>query len=327
MGETKKFSKLEANTISSLIFPDERLIVHAAERPLHGGVLNPTVVMVTDQRTIIVNRKYLRLKSDITFIDHANVVSFRVVHGLVFSSVWIRQQGASDSEHVFIGVGEGEIRGLSRADTNAVANAISHFTRLKKKGIEHSVHEEIAVERQHETVNDRIAHMQGVALPEWKYKSSTPQPVHSMVAIQATTVPGYSTITSITPSEPARERLKAELPNEGPQVMPQAESITRNDNYQKTVIQPVNEGMPVMPQGMSITPNNNDQKTVIQPVDPDDLLIFKVRKARGEVKVQEPVSESWSGEYPTPDQILVGEKQKGKPSMFQSFFDMIKLAQ
>src|SRR5271157_2419545 len=78
MLKAPKLSKKEAGTVASLIHPEEKFIAFATERGLHGGLLNPTIVLVTDHRTIIINRKYLRLKSDIAFIEHDSVASFRV---------------------------------------------------------------------------------------------------------------------------------------------------------------------------------------------------------------------------------------------------------
>jgi hypothetical protein len=121
---------------------------------------------------------------------------------------------------------------------------------------------------------------------------------YQKTVIQATTVPNCPSMTSMAPNEPAREPLKIELPNEGIPTMPQVESITQDNNHQKTFIQPIN---------------------------PEDLLIFKIGKAREELRAQKSVSEGLFGTHPAPDQILIDEKQKGKPSMFRSFLDRIKL--
>jgi microcompartment protein CcmL/EutN len=128
-----KLSKNEASTISSLILPEEKVLAYATERRIHGALLNPTIVLVTDKRTIIINRRYLRLKSDIAFIEHDSIASFRVVHSILFSSVHIRQDGTADSGKVFEGVGEGEIRGFSREGANAIADGINYAKHVRAK--------------------------------------------------------------------------------------------------------------------------------------------------------------------------------------------------
>lgn len=339
MAKTKKFSKLEASTISSLIFPGERLVVYATERPLHGGLFNPTVVMVTDQRTIIVNRKYMRLKSNITFIEHTNVVSYRVFHSLVFSTVVIRQQGASDSEHLFTGIGEGEIKGLSRIDTNAVANAISYYTHIKKTSAEPS-HEEIKIKQQHELANNRIVYGPGMALPDWERKHNALHHVTNIEHARSASAQSHRTVTSISPNGMMSEQLKVELPSEEIPPMPQVEMMVvqaTNSPSHSTVTsmapseparmqfktEPTTVEAPSMPHVEFITRNTNLQDTVAQPVNPEDLMIFKVRKAREAMHAQELVSESWSGEYPSPDQILVGDRPAGKSSMFHSLLNSV----
>lgn len=186
-----KFSRKEARTISSLMMPDERMLVLATERRLHGAWLNPTIILVTDRKMVVVNRKYFRLKSDISFIKHESIVSFRVAHSLLFSSIKIRQQGNSDSSKEFNGKYEGEIRGFSRGDADSLARAINYVSHIKESmGNPQLFREMDAKPEAGASVYERSKELPSV-VPDWAYAHGVQDRMPSAVPIKPSSIDEY----------------------------------------------------------------------------------------------------------------------------------------
>ncbi len=116
------FSKKESNTLGSLLLPGERVITYAKQRRLHGAMFYPTVAIATNKRIIIVNRTMLRVWSDISFINYDQVISLRVMHGPLFSTIKMRLKGTAEKS---VGGGDGEIHGLTHFGAVMVSNAIN----------------------------------------------------------------------------------------------------------------------------------------------------------------------------------------------------------
>jgi hypothetical protein len=120
-------SAKESSTMFGFLLPGEKVIAVAKQRRLHGAIVYPTIAMATNRRIIIVNRWFMRLKSAITFVTYENISSFRVTHGIVFSSVKLRLRGSTKNQALMLDgkTEEGEIIGLSRGDAAGLANAIT----------------------------------------------------------------------------------------------------------------------------------------------------------------------------------------------------------
>lgn len=120
-------SAKESSTMFGFLLPGEKVLAVAKQRRLHGAIVYPTIAMATNRRIIIVNRWFMRLKSAITFVTYENISSFRVTHGIVFSSVKLRLRGSMKNQALMLDgkTEEGEIIGLSRGDASGLANAIT----------------------------------------------------------------------------------------------------------------------------------------------------------------------------------------------------------
>jgi len=122
----------ELGLVQKILWPDETVEGTFKQRRIGPGadLVNPSTVIVTDKRVIIVNRATLGFRQDYEAIPYSNIVSVRLEHGLISSSVFIRIQGfAPTSEKGLLkpGDNEGEIDGLSHR------NAIELNDYLNKK--------------------------------------------------------------------------------------------------------------------------------------------------------------------------------------------------
>ncbi len=82
-----------------------------------GSLITPTTVVVTDKRLIIINRASLGLRQDYEVVPYTAIVSVRLEHGIVTSTVFVRVQGYdTDKGLLASGKQEGEIDGLKNKD-------------------------------------------------------------------------------------------------------------------------------------------------------------------------------------------------------------------
>jgi hypothetical protein len=340
-----KLSRNEASTISSMILPEEKLLSFTVERRLHGALLNPAIVLVTDKRTIIINRKYLRLKSDIAFIKHDSVVSFRVAHGIIFSSVHIRQRGNSDSSYVFGGVKEGEIRGFSREGANAIANGINYAVHIKAK------HNPEPVTR-NETKS---------SMSNWIYHFDAMHRLQDAIALRVPYSSSYciSTPTDFQHATGAREAASVDVDNgpvndgstqqqmqllnsgsEDPQYSPaqagasQASSVGFNIPSD-TSSYPIAEhadgsgraaGQPQAAEAAKAgeVPQSSFSSEQNTHITPEDLLIFKLRNAREVLNTEYRTAADGSVRYPEPIELISGDLQANRSSLFYGLLSRIK---
>ncbi|MDE1851462.1 MAG: PH domain-containing protein [Candidatus Micrarchaeota archaeon] len=112
----------EIDTILENISQDDGILYVARQKRRSGAVIAPSVVIVTRQRLVIVHRWAAGLKSDITFIPYQNIVSVRIGHGVLFSSVSVRVKGSpTDNEPAQRNTkNEGRANGFSKRDAEAI---------------------------------------------------------------------------------------------------------------------------------------------------------------------------------------------------------------
>ncbi len=107
---------------------DETAIVTATQRRLGPGMslINPTTVVVTNKRILIINRATLGLRKDVETIPFNRVTSVRVENGFISSSVYLRVSGYSSGEQGFLkpGEDEGQIDGLHQQDAKDLADYV-----------------------------------------------------------------------------------------------------------------------------------------------------------------------------------------------------------
>ncbi len=111
------------------LWPDEQIQVTATERRVGpgGDVVNPTTVIATDKRIIIINRNMAGIRKDFESIPYNKVTSVRFEKGIISSSIFLRVEGyTSSGEQGFMKPGEqeGQIGGLRGDDAKALADYI-----------------------------------------------------------------------------------------------------------------------------------------------------------------------------------------------------------
>ena len=120
------------------LWAEESVMVTCTQRmnpELGGSVINPTTVIATDKRLIIINRTTVGIRKDIESIPYNRISSVRFEAGLVSASVFIVVAGyvSPPGEQGFLkkGESEGEIGGLHKDD----AKALSEFVNKMISGI------------------------------------------------------------------------------------------------------------------------------------------------------------------------------------------------
>ncbi len=112
----------ESRTILSSMDNDDQIMHVARQRRVSGAVISPSVIIVSLKRIIIVNRWVGGVRSEMSFIPYQNIVSIRVSHGAISSSLYVRVKGSSKEKAIIFGNDkeEGEINGLNRAEAEAI---------------------------------------------------------------------------------------------------------------------------------------------------------------------------------------------------------------
>jgi hypothetical protein len=90
-------------------------------------MINPTTVIATDKRVIIINRNMAGIRKDFESIPYSKITSVRYERGIISSSIYLRVEGyTSPGEEGFMKPGdqEGQIPGLRDADAKALADFI-----------------------------------------------------------------------------------------------------------------------------------------------------------------------------------------------------------
>ena len=126
--------------VKGSLWSGENVIATATERRFGPGMslLNPTTMVITDRRVLIVNRNLMGLRKDIETIPFNMIASVRLENGIISSSVYLRVGGySSPGEQGFLKKGEqeGQLSGLHKSDAKAISDylekVITEGTRLE----------------------------------------------------------------------------------------------------------------------------------------------------------------------------------------------------
>lgn len=118
----------ELNLARKVLWPDETVEGTIKQRRFMpgGSLITPTTVVVTDKRLIIINRASLGLRQDYEVVPYNAIVSVRLEHGIITSTVFVRVQGY-EADKGLLGGGkqEGEIDGLKNKDAVELSDYIN----------------------------------------------------------------------------------------------------------------------------------------------------------------------------------------------------------
>lgn len=123
--------KDEVDAVAGLLWPGEQVQITAKQRRVGpgGDLINPTSVVATDKRIIIVNKATLGLRKDYEVIPYRQIASVRLEHGIISSTVFIRVEGYDiDRGLLKNGDQEGEIDGLHNETAKELADFINQKT-------------------------------------------------------------------------------------------------------------------------------------------------------------------------------------------------------
>ena len=127
----------EAEAVRDTLQEGEAIQLTARQRRLGpgGSLLDPTTVIVTNRRVIIINRSSFKLRKEYESISYMNMASVRLEQGVVSSSLLIRVQGTGlESKPLREDIEEGFIDGLSREDAKAIANYVERMIEAGGRG-------------------------------------------------------------------------------------------------------------------------------------------------------------------------------------------------
>ncbi len=98
-----------------------------------GSLITPTTVIVTDKRLIIINRASLGFRQDYEVVPYNAIMSVRLEHGIITSTVFIRVLGYDTDRGLLGGSGkqEGEIDGLKNKDATELTDYLNQ--KLEKR--------------------------------------------------------------------------------------------------------------------------------------------------------------------------------------------------
>ena len=119
----------ELGIARKVLWPDEEVEGTVKQRRFMpgGSLVTPTTVVVTDKRLIIINRQMLGIRQDYEVVPYNAIVSVRLEHGIITSTVFIRVQGYDTDRGLLAGSGkqEGEIDGLKNKDAIELTDYIN----------------------------------------------------------------------------------------------------------------------------------------------------------------------------------------------------------
>ncbi len=127
----------DVNAVKTLLDDQEKVMVTATQRALGPGMapINPTTVVVTSKRVIILNRVTLGMRKDIESIPFESIVSVRLENGFISSSIYLRVGGEPVGVSEFLGRKrrEGQIDGLTRGDALAIYEYLNQIVVATRK--------------------------------------------------------------------------------------------------------------------------------------------------------------------------------------------------
>ena len=118
----------ELKAVQKVLWPDEDVVGTIKQRRIGpgGSVATPTTVVITNKRIIIINRASLGIRQDYEVIPYTAIVSVRLEHGLISSTVFIRVQCYENDKGLLAGgKQEGEIDGLRNKDAIDFSNFVN----------------------------------------------------------------------------------------------------------------------------------------------------------------------------------------------------------
>ena len=130
-----------------ILWPDETVMGTLKQRRFMpgGSLITPTTVVLTDKRMIIINRASLGFRQDYEVVPYTALVSVRLEHGIVTSTVFVRVQGYATDRGLLGGTGkqEGEIDGLKNKDAQELYDYLNKKLEYKLE-IQQEMNENIA---------------------------------------------------------------------------------------------------------------------------------------------------------------------------------------
>lgn len=81
--------------ISEIMGPLEKVGAQATQRRWGpgGDLMTPVTLIATDNKLIVVNRTKMGMKKDYEIVQYGNIVSAKLIHGFISSSIIIRVRG------------------------------------------------------------------------------------------------------------------------------------------------------------------------------------------------------------------------------------------
>lgn len=114
--------------VKDLLWPGETVEVTVKQRRIGpgGSPTNPTSVVATDKRMIIINTATMGIRKDYEVIPYRQITSVRLENGIISSSVFVRVQGYDRDQGLLKGgKEEGEIDGLSNKDAKMLSDYLN----------------------------------------------------------------------------------------------------------------------------------------------------------------------------------------------------------
>lgn len=118
----------DVNLVKKELWPDEVVELTARQRRVGpaGDLINPTSVVATNKRIIIVNKTTLGIRKDFESIAYKQITSVRMEKGIISSAVFVRVEGYDTDKGFLKGSGrqEGMIDGLNNTDAKLLSDWI-----------------------------------------------------------------------------------------------------------------------------------------------------------------------------------------------------------
>jgi hypothetical protein len=124
------------NDAKKVLEPDEYVELTVEQRHLGpgGSFLNPTIIIATSKRLLIMNRATLGVKTSFEIILYANITSVKVDKGIFSSSLFIKIEHYDTEKGMKGGKEEMEVDGLNTRDAQMLADLIDNMLFKAQEG-------------------------------------------------------------------------------------------------------------------------------------------------------------------------------------------------
>ena len=132
-------NKEDVSAAKEIFMPDEEPLMTARQKRVGpgGSLFEPTSVIATSKRVIVIMRATLGLRKDFETIPYGEIASVKLEKGVFSASVEIRILGSNSDKNQMEGKSEGEIDGLSKKDAKELADIINQkILERQEKGSE-----------------------------------------------------------------------------------------------------------------------------------------------------------------------------------------------